>query len=168
MDMSPEFWYYPFQGKSNEVYRVALGELIDATDRETFRPDAMMGRDRHTKSGSIGFMDVVVRDQFVPREGARPMPNPHRSPYLRFQYASQDCEIVRALTIFDIGIEPQYRRQGYATLLKKRAEELAVEWGLEVVVSETINNPIIRGLNRKLGYTLYDRGMKAVKRLKSK
>lgn len=156
-----EFWLqdFPRQGDNHEVYRVALGGLMPATERVTFKPGEK-SPDLHNQSGSIGFMDVAVRNQYVPKEGAKPVPN--------FGDQYTDNEVIRALTILDIAIEPPFRERGYARLLQQRAEELALEWELNTVVSEMLLNPIMRGLTYRLGYMLYDGGMKAVKRLKTR
>ena len=144
--------------KTLPIYRVALGELIDATQRETFPPPkGSHVPDFWNKSGSIGFMDLTVKDELVPKDDA--------TPYKDQEYLNADCENVRALVISKIGIETGYQRRGYARLLKQRAEEIATEWGLEVIVSEQIDNPIMREFNIRLGYTLFDR-VKAVKRIK--
>ncbi|MBI3027069.1 GNAT family N-acetyltransferase [Candidatus Woesearchaeota archaeon] len=81
------------------------------------------------------------------------------------KYRWRDLEERQTLTVERIGIEPAYRRQGHARFLKKKAEEIALEFGLDTVVAEMIENPIMKELNVKLGYTLYDRGHRAVKRL---
>lgn len=102
-------------------------------------------------------MDVTVRDEYVPKEGAVPFPN------LDHMYV--DCESIKALVVLTVGIEPEYRGKGFARMLKQRAEDLAVEWGLTAVVASMIENPIMRELNTKMGYALYERGTYAVKRL---
>lgn len=147
-----------------DTYRVALGELMDAKDRETYRPrDGSKSPDFWNKSGSVGFMDITVRNEFVPKVDAEPFPNPDQNPY--FDHIYTDCETTRALVILTVGIEPQYRGNGYARLLKQRAEEIAFEWGLQAIVACMIENPIMKALNTKMGYTLYERGSYAVKRL---
>lgn len=163
---SHEFWLPDLDDprKSSGVYRVTLGELIDATQRKTFTPHEGNPECRN-KSGSIGFMNVKIEDELVPKVGAKPFPNPSRRSYLAGLYDGEDYEFIRALVINDIAIEPPYRKQGYATHLKKRAEELAREWGLTAVVSPYLQSPRMRRISKKLGYTLYDRENKAVKRL---
>ncbi|MBI2656860.1 GNAT family N-acetyltransferase [Candidatus Woesearchaeota archaeon] len=155
-----EFWLkdYPTRGKNQSVYRVALGELIEATERKTF-PPGWKSPDHGNKSGSIGFMDLTIREQFVPKEGA--------SPYRNHEYLMRDCERVRTLTILTIGIEQKYWGKGYARLLKQRAEEITREWGLDTIVADMIENPIMRDFNVRRGYQLYDGTLRAVKRLKA-
>lgn len=160
---SHEFWLpYPDDPrKSSGVYRVALGNLIAATQRVTFTPpegDPAC----YDNSGSIGFMDVNIGDEFVPKVGARRLPR--RSSFADL-YAEEDCEFVRALVINDIAIEPPYRRQGYATYLKMRAEELAREWGLKIVVSPFLQSPFTKRVSKRMGYRFYGNGNQAVKRL---
>lgn len=169
-----EFWLKAHRGiygqdpnKTLPIYRVALGQLIDATQRKTFSP--YPGSNDHNlwnKSGSIGFMDLTRRVLEVPNEGAHPLSNPSRSRYLEYLYSWRDLEKRDALIIEMIGIEPKYRRQGYARFLKRRVEEIALEWGLDTVVSILIQNVKMRKFNIELGYRLFDNGVRAVKRLK--
>jgi len=136
------------------IYRVALGQLIEARERETFNTTKNPRHyDNWNQSGSIGYMDVEVSEQKIPKEG-------HEKDY------PLDCEKRLSLEIRDIAIEPQYRRKGYAKFLKQKAEELALKWGLDVIVSPWVTNPIIKELNVKLGYKMYDKERKFVKRLK--
>ncbi|MBI3027068.1 hypothetical protein HYY70_03055 [Candidatus Woesearchaeota archaeon] len=68
--------------KTLPIYRVALGELIDATKRSMFLPPPNShDPDFWNKSGSIGFMDLTVKTREVPKEGAQPIPNPDQNPY---------------------------------------------------------------------------------------
>lgn len=94
-----EFWLkdYPEISQGNDVYRVALGTLIDSTERETFKP-RWGNSDLNTQSGSIGFMDVAVREHRLPKE----IDDGNGSNY----------EVINALTILLVGIEPQYRVGG--------------------------------------------------------
>lgn len=149
-----EFWMkgYPRRWDDNVVYRVALGELIDAPERKTYKPqeDSNSG-EWGNKTGSIGFMDVMVKEELVPKEGMDDF--------------DCDYENVRALTILTVGIEPEHMQKGYARFLKKRAEEIAKEWNLYIVVSDMIENPIMRDFDARLGYQLYNDGFCAIKRL---
>ncbi|TAL48303.1 GNAT family N-acetyltransferase, partial [archaeon] len=120
---------------SEPVYRVALGKLIPARERKTFRPVYFA---EHDKTGSVGFMDVVIRYWELPKHGSD----------------WSERERVKTLTLLSIGIEPQYRGRGFARFLKQRAEQIAREWDLDVVVGDNIQNPIMIELNRKMGYTL--------------
>ena len=165
-----EFWLedYPVPGRYHEFYRLALGELIDATERQTFKP-GWKHPDLHTKSGSIGFMDLAVREQSIPKERAIPYPNPNNSPYLEHVFASSEYERRKALTILVVGIEPAHRGVGRVKPLLstfyQRVEELAVDWELDTIVIEMIQSHGVRKTLPKVGFTLYDRGNNAVKRL---
>lgn len=75
---------------------------------------------------------------------------------------------MEALTIRAIGIEPGHEQKGYARMLKERAEEIAMEWGMDVIVSDNIFNPIMRGMNERMGYQMFAQGSMAVKRLNPK
>src|SRR3989344_3549146 len=168
-----EFWLkkYPDSPDNDPtettgIYRIALGELIHAKDRLTYPPrEGSPSEDHWNQSGSIGFLDIAVREESVPKESATPYPNPSRISSLEHQYT--DFERRRALVSLVVGIEPPFRRRGYATLLKQRGEEIAQEWGMDTIVISMIENPITRALNTKLGYTLYEGGRYAVKRLKT-
>jgi len=170
-----EFWLKKFPDSANgdpnerlDIYRVALGKLIEARERQTYQPkDGSHSPDFWNKSGSFGFMDITVRDESVPKEGALTYPNPDQNPYLEYQYPWDECEIRKALVILTIGIEPDHRRNGFARLLKQKAEEIASAWDIDTIVANMIENPIMRELNTKLGYIPYDRGMNAVKRLQT-
>ncbi len=149
-----------YENENLEIYRVALGDLIPARERETYPPSyGSKSPDLWNPSGSVGFMDLKIDKKRVPKIGAHPLAN------FDYLYASTDCEVVTALIIQTIGIEPAYRRMGYGTFLKRRAEEIALKWGLDILVADTVENPIMRRLNEALGYILYDEGMYAVKRL---
>lgn len=161
-----EFWLedYPVPGKNDEFYRVALGELINAVDRLTYK--ASWGPDCHTQSGSVGFMDLTIRDQKVPKQGAVPYPNPDHNFYMQHQYPWGEYEVKKALTILCIGIEPHHRGKiDNVRVLYQRAEQLALEWGLDIIVAEMIESRGVRKILPRLGYTLFDRGVNAVKRL---
>ena len=160
---SEEYSWPPEENKTG-TYRVALGELIDATQRKTYPPRPSYAEapnpDCWNKSGSIGFMDLSVKSHLVPIEYARPL--------LSSAYATDDYEEKEALTIDIIGIEPEHQGKGHARFLKRRAEEIALEWNLDTIVSILIENSIMRDYNVRLGYALYDGGKKAVKRLNVK
>lgn len=108
-----EFWLkmYPDSpdGDPNErldCYRVALGELIEARNRQTYRPpDGSHSPDFWNKSGSVGFTDITVRDELIPKEGAIPYPNPYQSFSSDHVYLPEQCETARALVILvrDLG-----------------------------------------------------------------
>src|SRR3989344_3617683 len=139
-----EFWIkkYPDEYQDPETtgfYRVALGELIDASQRQTYGPpEGSHSPDFWNKSGSIGFMDVTVRKEFVPKVDAKPYSED------RHDYLMRDCEEKEVLVIATVGIEPEHRGKGFARLLKQRAEEIASEWGLDTIVADMIENPIMR------------------------
>jgi len=162
----PEKYNYgtPFSEETLPIYRVALGELIDATQRKTYPLDLLSSLDNPNfwnKSGSIGFMDLTKRKHSIPIEGARQFLD------MEYDFLAVHCEEVETLTIAMIGIEEAHRRKGHARFLKKRAEEIASEWGLDFIVAEMIQNDIMRAYNARLGYQLFDNGSTAVKRLKS-
>lgn len=157
----------PAPGEDRIIYRLALRELIDASERTVFKPPwGSHSQDFWNKSGSVGFMDLSVRDVLVPKEGAVPYPNPNSSPYLEDDYSYEACEIRRVLMILVTGIEPEYRRRGYAGQLRLRAEEIAREWGLDTLVADHIENPDSRKAMVRLGYQLFDHGLSGVKRLR--
>jgi len=151
-----EFWLinYPTFGENREVYRIALGRLIKAEDRETFKPGCK-SPDLENKSGSIGFMDLRVMEKYILKEVAN-------------DRDYENYETKKVLIILAIGIEPSHRGRGYARELEKRAEEIALEWGLDTIVADSIENPIMESFMVRLGYQLYDNGFRAVKRLKPK
>lgn len=160
-----EFWLPDLiLGDRDKIYRIALGKLINASERETFKPG---GKDFNfsTKSGSIGFIDVVIRQERIPKEDALPYPNPNGIRSLEHVYSASDYETKKTIVILTIGIEPHHRKKGFARLLKQRVEEIALTWGLDTIVADQIENPVMKELNIKLGYTLFDNGRKAVKRL---
>ncbi len=164
-----EFWLkkYPDSDPSEHIgiYRVALGSLIDATQRRTYKPPRdSKNPNLWNKSGSIGFMDLSIKDTSVPKEGAEPIPNPENLYFLSYQYA--EFEKVRALVVHVIGIEPEHRRRGHARFLLDRAEEIAAEQELNVIALGNIENPIMGDFSASLGYTLFNCGREAVKRLK--
>jgi GNAT superfamily N-acetyltransferase len=161
-----EFW---LEGppRLKGAYRVALGELMDAAGREAFNPRKVRTTSYELggKSGSAGYMDVRKSMEHVPKEGA--------DEYNLFNY-----EDVEALLILEVGIEPAYQRKGYGTLLVKRAEEIAQEWGLVTVVIDNIimdeapygraeGSSVMGHIAAGLGYRLFEDGTMAVKRLKS-
>src|SRR3989344_6554604 len=162
-----EFWLNKYSKvcfKSDEtlpIYGVALGSLINATDRKTYPPIPYSSSpDFWNKSGSIGFMDLKVYDVIVPIDGARPLRG------VKFEFLPTDYEEKKALVIEMIGIEPDHMRKGYTRFLKWMAEEIAVEWGLDTVGSILIRNSLMKDFNVRLGYQLFNRGSRAVKRLK--
>ncbi|MBI2107021.1 hypothetical protein HYT57_03480 [Candidatus Woesearchaeota archaeon] len=148
-----------------DTYRVALGELIDSTQRKILPPKRSYSEapnpDRWNKSGSIGFMDLRVIPQTIPKENANPLSG--------CDFKERDYEEKKVI-IDLVGIEPRHNSLGYLRFLKNRAEEIALEWGLEAVVFVITENLKLRDLMRnhgtRLGYTSYAHGYRAVKRLK--
>ena len=142
-----EFYLKDWRKKPSDVYRVALGNLIPERERKTFRlpydPDSNLTR-------SIGFMDVTKRFAIIP--------------------CQDDNSILQekeAMVIQTIGIEPkvEYERKGLARMLLKRAEELATEFGLDLIVAADIRNPASNSLLATEGYTEFNNGRTAFKQL---
>lgn len=167
-----EFWLkmYPdspdnYRPESTGRFRIALGELIEARDRKTFppMPDGPSNPDLWNKSGQIGFLGLTIANKSVPKADALPVANPSGTPILQYLYT--DHEKRRVVEVLDVGIEPEYRRKGYGTLLMQRVEEIALEHGIDTIVTSEIQSGPMRDLNIKLGYTLFDGGRFAVKRL---
>ena len=157
-----EFWLQKYRrgygfNEDLPIYRVALGNLIDATARETFPvgyPMSLPPQLAHelwSKSGSIGFMDVTNKEVSIPKEDAIPQ----SSPVYEDIYDPHNCERRRALVIQKIGIELEYQERGYARLLVQRAADLARGWGIDTIVFEQIQNKKVRRWVTRLGGTLY-------------
>lgn len=169
-----EFWLRKYSERYEgidetlPVYRVALGELIDASQRKTFDPSGGLdslsvppNADLWNKSGAVGFMDIKVERQIVPKEGAVPYPG------VEHEYLMQDCEEKETLVITRVGIEPEYQKKGYARLLAQRAAEIASEWRLDTIVADMIENPVVKDWATRLGGVLYDGGSRAVIRIRA-
>jgi ribosomal protein S18 acetylase RimI-like enzyme len=61
--------------------------------------------------------------------------------------------------LFQLWVEPDYRRKGIATALKVQAEIDARARGVEMIYTHTVSaHTIVLHLNRKLGYTEVRRG----------
>jgi ribosomal protein S18 acetylase RimI-like enzyme len=60
----------------------------------------------------------------------------------------------RVCEIFQLWVAPDFRRQGIATTLKKKAEEIAVSNHIPMIYTHTeaVNHHVVE-LNEKLGYT---------------
>ncbi|WP_282938442.1 GNAT family N-acetyltransferase [Paenibacillus sp. RC67] len=63
----------------------------------------------------------------------------------------------RFIEIFNLWVEPEYRRLGLATKLKQQLEEEARERGIDLIYTHTQYDHVIE-LNKKLGYTEVRRG----------
>ena len=63
----------------------------------------------------------------------------------------------RFIEIFNLWVEPEYRRQGLATRLKCKLEEEARSRGINLIYTHTQYEHVIE-LNRKLGYREVRRG----------
>lgn len=122
--------------ENSRLYRVTLGERIPSILRKTSLLSSSVCAEALTYSGSIGFMDVVQEP---------------------FPFLNNDL-IQEALFIDNIGIEPQHRMEGHATFLCKRAEEIAKERGLPIVVMDTVvdKTGAINKIARKLNYIFID------------
>jgi ribosomal protein S18 acetylase RimI-like enzyme len=128
------------------LYRVVLGDLIESGERQTLQPaSGSMGY--YTKTGTIGFMDVRKNRKCIPIAASE-------------DYSNELTQQV--LCVEQVGIEPQFRRQGHASFLVRRAEELAREWGLDIVYMSMLSGDpkngimpdLIRDLLRRAGYTV--------------
>lgn len=65
----------------------------------------------------------------------------------------------RFCEVFNLRVEPGYRRHGYATLLKKRMEGVARQRGVSLLYTHTEEtNTHVLELNMKLGYVEVRRG----------
>lgn len=135
------------------LYRVALGDLMDSTQRQTFPSEY-----GHSKTGTIGFMDVRRNTKYIPLAINEDYPN----------------ELTReVLCVEQVGIEPQFRRQGHAAFLVRRAEELAREWELDIVYMTMIQGDprngimpdLIQDMLQRAGYRRIDNGFNAYKKL---
>ncbi len=133
--------------QDSPVYRVTLGELMPSNRRKTIREIV----DPISPTGSIGFMDVIRQDIYLPKIG------------------EMDERIKTVLTILVIGIEPEFQgRQEYVRCLANRAESLAEEWGLNFVVADSIRNPKLPRVMKRRGYEFSQRFPEtAMKRLKN-
>ncbi len=158
-----EFWLAIPPHGHEKVYRVALGKLMDARKRKEFRPylDSLEAR---TKTGSIGYMDLEVRERYVPQEG-------NSSSSLSFApspvYSLDRQRIsVPSVVILYLAVEPRYRGRDYAQLLVQRAEELASQWKAEAVIGESIIHPAMAHIHRKMGYDVNEEETFAVKVLR--
>lgn len=144
--------------KDNKVYRIALGKLIDAEERGVFKA-GWKAPDLGTKTGSIGFIDLLKRKEWVPKQ------------YPKDKLYLTDFEPRDVLTILTIGIEPLYRGKGFATKLIKRAEEIAKKNRLNEIIAHTImgdtdeNARTIMHILDKLEYFSYNDNM-AIKKIK--
>lgn len=127
-----------FTGNS-PVYRISLGPDMPESDRVTFPSEYGLNN-----TGSIGFIDLRREAECIPSE-------------------SEGRERIDALLLLRIGIEPDYQSNGYAKKLVGRAQDLAVAWGVEGVVTPQITNDKMRSLLEKLDYTIYSQGLKAFK-----
>ena len=146
-----EFWMqdYPSPGQNNSIYRVALGELIPSNEREIYRPQGNF--EGANKTGSIGYMDLKIRESIVPIAPPKPK-------------IIKDVRIVLAIQV--IGIEPNHQRKGFASRLVHRAEEIGFESGIDTILADGIMTDASRKMFSKLGYYLYDNGGYGVKRIR--
>ena len=146
-----EFWY-PSASGDHSVYRVALGDLIPSFQRKTFPlPKDHNSAEFNNQSGSIGFMDLRVREEFIPKKGARV------GDYRNYEQRE-------VLVLSEIGIEPRYRDGIHALMMYERAEEVAREWGLDTIVLDTVENKALRRwLNNHLDFQFDD--LMGIKRL---
>ena len=141
--------------EKNKVYRIVLGDLINSETRSVFK-SGFMAPDLGAKTGSIGFLDLLKRDELVPKK----YPGRHLNEDLcKFEY----METRNVATILTIGVEPKYRKNPlHALSLIERAKEIVKEWGLKEIVAHTIDrvngDKLLNGLVT-LGYCIYDENM---------
>lgn len=155
-----EFWLAIPLHDHEKVYRVALGKLMDAAKRKSFNPP-QNSLEARTKTGSIGYMDLQVRERYVP------LPQREHRPFSSPVYSLDRQRIsVSSVVILYLAIEPKYRRKGYARLLVQRAEELALQWGAEAIMGWGIVHEAMAHIHRKMGYDVNEEGTLAVKVLR--
>ena len=160
------FWLrnYPIRGQNRTYYRIALGELIPAEQRKTF-PVGWKDPNYGNNSGSIGFLDVTVREEGIPKKGALPL-SARGENLLEHRYSFNDYERVKVMVLSAIGIEPLYQGNlRNLIIFEQQAEKLAAKLGLEILVADLIENISLRRILVRQGFTLYDAGVRAVKRL---
>lgn len=139
------------------VIRVALGGLVDCTQRKTFTPRTQSDDEFETGNltGDIGFMDIVLRQENVPQPGVT-------------EYKLGKFWVMDAITILSIGVEPQYQfMHGYGSLLIQRAEQIAREENRNYVVIDNIVNSKLATMVGRRGYLLSRSEHRAVKDLNS-
>ncbi len=129
------------------VYRIALGELMPSYKRKAIIEIV----NPNSQTGSIGFMDVIRQDRYLPN------------------MEEIDAGIRNVLTILGIGIEPEFQgRLGYVRCLANRVESLAEEWKLNIILADSIRNPKLPNVMKRLGYEFFPRYSEtAIKRLKN-
>jgi len=111
-------------------------------------------------------VDVTIRERFIPKKDVLPYPNPNKDPYLDYEYNFNDYERKDTLTVQAIGIEPHHRSNiNNLRTLHQKATKIVLEWGLDVLVLDSITNSKLKRILPRFGYVLYDRGGSAVKRL---
>ncbi len=146
---TPEFHEFYLNGHplvaGFQIYRICLGELIEANDRKVYNPQLSMPGypDGLNKSGSVGYVDVVIMN------------------------ASYEGQEVQALILGAGGIEPEHRGKGHNKLLHERIEELAREWDIEYIVQQLVLNSEVQKWNKQHGYITYDKGLNWIKKISS-
>ena len=139
-----------FGGK--HVYRVSLGRLMPS-EESCIHPANPHIEGHQTKTGSVGYMDLVFG----------------QTQLLKHTNSEDDItvNIVDAAIIKNLGIEPRYRRRGYAKYLLQKAERIAGRRGIEVIVAESVRTKEARELFDNMGYQFQsnDLGSDGQKRL---
>lgn len=132
------------------IARVALGKLMDSRKRHSFRPDLRYSPNEFGNlTGSVGFMDFVIRPCWVPPES----------------YTGEEMFVREAaVDVLRISVEPVFLGRGYSKLLMRRAEEIAVEEKVGEVVVDMIKSERLKEHLGHRGYVLYHSGGNAVKR----
>ena len=146
-------FYLPSNSDKKQRYRVALGPLIDACQRKVFPPNELSPY-KKTKTGAVGLMDRIKDVHSIPKKLT------DVDDWCKYE----DKEV---LIVLDIGIEPEYRLNStYLYTLLHRAEQIAHEWNLEVIVGELILNERFREfLCQNQGYSSFDDDTRVFKRL---
>ncbi|MDP3882207.1 MAG: GNAT family N-acetyltransferase [Nanoarchaeota archaeon] len=157
-DVEMHEFYLNYTEVGKPIIRIALGSLIDCTQRKTFTPKGPNNEELETcnLTGDIGFMDVVLRQENVPQPGIT-------------AYSLKNFWVTDALTVLSLAIEPEYQimKRGYGSVLMQKAEEIAREDGRDYVVIDNIVNPLLAQMAGRRGYLLSRSEHRAVKDLNS-
>ncbi|HLC71269.1 MAG TPA: hypothetical protein VJI32_04625 [Candidatus Nanoarchaeia archaeon] len=126
-----------YRSVGQPVCRLILGDKMDA-ELSKVRPKPFSGI-----TGTIGFIDFIVRNTFVPKKNA-----PEK---LRL-WLSEDFTKVRSFTILMIGIEPEFRGKKYFPFMVNLAERMAKKLHCQCVIYHTIQNKQVLGWALERGF----------------